>query len=90
MVDLSRMLEPAAGFARSENRFFFYIYKLTITNMKSLTFENNGHCTNKCSMTTVTKLQINTNHIESVQKVITYLGFTAFKKFKKVQKSLTL
>lgn len=33
MVDLSRMLEPAAGFARSENQLFF------INNIKSLTFE---------------------------------------------------
>lgn len=38
MVDLSRMLEPAAGFARSENQLFSRL-SYTINNMKSLTFE---------------------------------------------------
>ena len=48
MVDLSRMLEPAAGFARSENQLFFRL-SYTISNMKSLTFEmmvNVQTCTN--------------------------------------------
>ena len=89
MVDLSRMLEPAAGFARSVNQL---LCKLTINDMRSLTFEImfTVHVQTKCSMTTVAKPQLNMNHIESVQKVITYLGFSTLKKFKKVKNIKTL
>lgn len=45
----------------------------------------NGHCTKKCSMTTVAKLHINMCHMETIQKAMTFLGLSAFKKPKRLK-----